>query len=164
MQFDTHEIKNAGKVTFATYKDRSDDIFDRVRRPSALLDPSCEYILARLVPGDELVDVGANIGIFALPAARKGCRTLAVEALPSNFALLTAAIRKNELENVVPVNAAAWDRSTTVLVAGSGAWGTVQSEGQRVLAIRLDDVISLHNFNRITVIKLDIEGSELYRG
>ncbi len=162
VQFDTHEIRNAGKVTFATYKNRSDEIFNRVRRPTALLDPSCEYVLARLAPGDELVDVGANIGIFALPAARKGCRTLAVEALPSNFALLTTAIRTNELANIFPVNAAAWYRSTTVLVAGSGAGGTVQSEGQRVPAVRLDDLVPLHNFNRIAVIKLDIEGSELY--
>jgi FkbM family methyltransferase len=53
-----------------------------------------------LKPGRDLVvEVGANIGTTSLPLARDhGCRVLAIEPEPENFALLEANVRNNGLE------------------------------------------------------------------
>ena len=41
-------------------------------------------------PGDCVIDVGANIGLFALEAARRGARVHAFEPMPATFAALQA--------------------------------------------------------------------------
>ena len=41
-------------------------------------------------PGDCVLDVGANIGLFALQAARRGARVHAFEPMPATFAALAA--------------------------------------------------------------------------
>ena len=46
-----------------------------------------------LRPGDCVMDVGANIGLFALEAARRGARVHAFEPLPAIFAALEANAR-----------------------------------------------------------------------
>ena len=55
-------------------------------------------------PGDCVVDVGANIGLFALEAARRGARVHAFEPMPATFAALQAnALQANAraLENKI---------------------------------------------------------------
>jgi FkbM family methyltransferase len=67
-----------------------------------------------LTPGRELVvEVGANIGTTSLPLARDhGCRVLAIEPEPENFALLETNVRKNGLEHqIVCERAAVAERS-----------------------------------------------------
>ena len=45
-------------------------------------------------PGDCVVDVGANIGLFALEAARRGANVHAFEPMPATFAALEANARE----------------------------------------------------------------------
>jgi len=62
-----------------------------------------ELVLARLRPGSVFVDVGANVGTFALPAARRaGSRglVLAVEPSPIIRSYLARNVALNGLENV----------------------------------------------------------------
>ena len=65
---------------------------------------------------DTVVDVGANIGAFALLAAglaRRG-RVVAVEPVAENFALLQRNLARNRAANVAAVRAAVLDRPGTV--------------------------------------------------
>ena len=48
-----------------------------------------------IAPGDTVCDVGANIGLFALEAARRGAAVHAFEPLPTTFAALSANARGN---------------------------------------------------------------------
>jgi hypothetical protein len=128
--FVERQIDDLDQVTFAISNSAIDDLSVRVREAFAL-DPACEYVLRRLDSGEEFVDVGANIGLFSLPVAKKGFRTLAVEALAMNYTLLLAAARRNALKNLLPVHAAAWNASGTVAMHGNGPWGTVGEKGSR---------------------------------
>jgi FkbM family methyltransferase len=54
------------------------------------------------LPGAVLWDLGANIGLYSLYAARaRGCRVVAFEPAPANFALLAKNIQINGLEETV---------------------------------------------------------------
>jgi FkbM family methyltransferase len=52
-------------------------------------------------PGDVILDVGANIGVFSLCAAKQGARVYAFEPIPSTFAVLELNVRLHGLESVV---------------------------------------------------------------
>ena len=53
------------------------------------------WLCATLQPGDVFVDVGANSGYFALLAAARGCRVVAVEACPTTFEALRSNLALN---------------------------------------------------------------------
>ena len=54
-------------------------------------------------PGDVILDVGANIGVFSLCAAKQGARVYAFEPIPWTFAILELNVRLHGLESVVTV-------------------------------------------------------------
>src|SRR5438876_3842689 len=57
----------------------------------------------QVAAGDVVVDVGAHIGRYALRAASKASKVIAVEPDPSNFRLLERNVRLNGFSNVVLV-------------------------------------------------------------
>src|SRR6266699_2559349 len=73
-----------------------------------------EFLNRFLRPGDTFVDVGANIGLFTLIAARlvgpQG-RVLSFEPTPETFARLTKNVQTNRLENVSCQQLALSDRA-----------------------------------------------------
>ncbi len=54
-----------------------------------------------MAPGDVLWDIGANVGTYALYAAKKGLSTLAFEPASSNFSILNRNIELNGLNDKV---------------------------------------------------------------
>jgi FkbM family methyltransferase len=128
--------------------------------------------LERLRPGDVVVDVGANVGLYSLLAARRvspGGRVLSFEPSSDEFARLAWALRANGIDNVVASNTALADRAGFVgfLPAPSqhtglhrlGADGDVAP--QRVWAERGDVAVQLAEKEHIALLKIDVEGSEL---
>lgn len=70
------------------------------------------FLRDQLAPGRVFVDVGANVGAFAIPIARlvgPDGRVLAVEASPKVFPYLTRNIDRNHLSQVTAVHCAAHD-------------------------------------------------------
>src|SRR2546425_12491088 len=57
----------------------------------------------QVATGDVVVDVGAHLGRYALRAATKASKVIAVEPDPSNFSLLERNVRMNGFSNVVLV-------------------------------------------------------------
>lgn len=119
--------------------------------------------------GSFAIDVGANVGHYTRRMAELAGPTgtvLALEPMPRTFALLAA-------------NSAGWGRSNVILLnaAASSACGFVEMDvpvdgglpnyyqstistgaAQRVLAVRLDDVIPKAT---VALVKIDAEGHEL---
>jgi len=63
-------------------------------------------------PGDTVLDVGANIGVFALCAAKQGAQVYAYEPIPATFELLKQNIQLHGLDNMVhPRNIGLSDQS-----------------------------------------------------
>src|SRR5262245_19510293 len=83
------------------------DLYCRnVREAQGTLHEICEDQLyfqsgISVSPGDVILDVGANIGVFSLCAATQGARVYAFEPIPSTFAVLELNVRLHGLESVV---------------------------------------------------------------
>lgn len=134
-------------------------------------------LLAR-VPSDAVVlDVGANVGWWTVPLARRlgptGGRVIAFEPVPANRARLEWAIDANGVRRsveVVPValgersgELGMWLKSAET-GAGSGTAALVTGEGAshlRVPVTTLDAWTQEHAVERCELMKLDIEGAEL---
>jgi FkbM family methyltransferase len=129
-------------------------------------------------PGDTLMDVGANTGLWALGAAlRVGPegRVHAFEPVPDNFERLTRNLALNGFDNVTSQKLALSDKcGHTVFYAAtddnSGVGSLTQrGEADRPIEIEMttvDDYCVNHNIPRVDLMKIDVEGAELlvFRG
>lgn len=120
-------------------------------------------------PGDRVIDVGANIGIYALWAARRGAKVIAYEPMPATFAHLSSNTRKHTVE---PVQAAVVgtaetggkvrlylheERSTRHSLLGREVETGEQLERHvDVSAVTIDEVLA----DDCDLLKVDCEGAE----
>jgi FkbM family methyltransferase len=132
----------------------------------------------QLGPGDTVIDIGANVGLFAILAARivgpQG-KVFAFEPASATFARLERNIKLNNFRNVTAINAAIGaangeaqlclsDRSAYAAlrqaIGGSpeSSPGVAATETVRVRA--LASVIEEFMLDRVKLLKLDCEGAE----
>jgi FkbM family methyltransferase len=136
-------------------------------------DPQERALLkARLRPGCVFLDIGANIGAYALfVAAFAGpqARIVAVEPQPDVFDRLTFNIAQNAFHSVKAVACAVADKAgeLTLFVdprnRGESSLkivGTNESAQIKVPAVTLMDLVRSEGLTRIDAIKLDVEGAE----
>lgn len=159
----SYELQGVGKVCFVTDTYATDKFSIRLRESYKPIGPEA-LCIALSNAGGTCIDLGANLGSVTLPMAVKGMRVLAVEALPSNCQLLSAAVNATGVEDRVTVaHAAASDKAETVWLKGTSAYGTVVESGGDV-QVRADTVSALaqeYGFVNPDLIKMDIEGLEL---
>lgn len=117
-----------------------------------------------------IIDAGANIGLSSVFFARRypSATVVAMEPETSNFELLQKNVAS--YRGIVPLQAALWSRDATLDVTdpGTGKWGyqvTDRSDGgqpvvQRVNALTVGTVMERAGFDRVDILKLDIEGAE----
>ncbi|HXF35116.1 MAG TPA: FkbM family methyltransferase [Candidatus Acidoferrales bacterium] len=130
------------------------------------------FIWETLAPGDTFVDVGANVGYFAVLAARavgaQG-RVVAIEAAPSTFAALEATLERNATTNVRAVNRAAYDRTAVLPMytvsaeenaGGASVAKTVGPLEAEVVAQPLAEILERDEIARARIVKIDVEGAE----
>lgn len=124
------------------------------------------FVLHALLPGNVLLDIGANIGSYTVLAAGAcGASVIAIEPVPSTAAALEANIRLNGLESRVTVKRASVGaeigtlRITSELDACNRIAADDEHEGViQVPALTVDGLCA----NRVpTIIKIDVEGYEL---
>jgi FkbM family methyltransferase len=116
-----------------------------------------------IAPGSVVLDVGANIGIYTLLAAKRGARVFAIEADPRNVEKLRHHVRLNGFDDrvtILPI--AVGDREGTVTIYRfPGNWGHSNLfEGVDPEQVPCKTIDSL-GLPPIDVCKMDIEGSEL---
>ncbi len=144
---------------------------------TGLYEPNEFCLLSRILkPGMTFVDVGANMGLYTLYAARRvgdTGRVLAIEPSRREVAILKSNVEINQLKNVTILQLAVSDQvgEVELLVAGTrnsghntlGAFGynTPLDHRENVEAQRLDQIVQAEGLQRIHVIKMDIEGAEL---
>ncbi|MEJ8570179.1 FkbM family methyltransferase [Microbaculum marinum] len=124
--------------------------------------------------GGTFVDVGANVGVYAIWAARRvgpGGRVLALEPHPETARRLAFNVSANGLGNVAIVRAAAGDGDATARLHDSGGGNVGQSSLIEDVAFRPDrsyevpvrpllDIVGESAISSIDVLKIDIEGYE----
>ncbi len=136
-----------------------------------------DALLARVRPDAVAFDVGANVGWWTVPLARRlarrGGHVIAFEPVPANLARLEWAIGANAVASGVTVVPAAlgerpgelgmWLKSEET-GAGSGTAALVTGDGPthlKVPVVTLDAWTEANAISRCDLMKLDIEGAEL---
>lgn len=129
-------------------------------------------LAARLTPGFTFIDVGANVGAYALfVASRIGSsgRVLAIEPQPVIFDRLVYNIRLNAPATIKAIACAIADRSGDVTLfvdqknSGESSVKVVASSGATPMLVparTLLDLLRDEGFERLDAIKLDVEGAE----
>ena len=97
-------------VSSETERYRADTYADK--EPETL-----DWLDKNLRDGDVLYDIGANIGVYSLYAAKRrpNCRVYAFEPAGQNFARLLRNISINRLDNVIPCNTPLSDEQSFAL-------------------------------------------------
>jgi len=169
-------------------RSRSGDVFlvPQLREPVAFellihgdYEPQTRrFILSHLPPGGTFVDVGANVGVFTVPAARQvgpTGRVLAVEASPRVFRYLEHNLRQNAVGNVAARACAAhdhdaesvafWDAPADHFGMGSLA-PQFHADPGGVPSRTLDGLLAEVGWDRVDLMKVDVEGFEaqVFRG
>jgi FkbM family methyltransferase len=127
-------------------------------------------LLEKLIePGMQIVDVGANIGLYTLLLARltgESGRVFAFEPEPNLFSMLCENCAANNAVNVTPFRCAAGDangRATfqrATFNSGDNRLGASKPGGQsiEVEVARLDEALPVQT---VQFIKLDVQGHEV---
>jgi FkbM family methyltransferase len=129
--------------------------------------PFCEIIR----PGMTVLDVGANIGVFTLAAARlvgPTGRVIAFEPLPRNHRFLMANLALNGYSHVTVERMAVGNRDEPLTINLFGtdnlSFSDTVVRGQKatceVQCCRLDTYLRKHGIDHVDVMKIDIEGAE----
>ncbi|MGO4387120.1 FkbM family methyltransferase [Microvirga sp. 2YAF29] len=131
-----------------------------------------KLIAARAREGFTFIDVGSNVGWYALLVARKteaSSRILAVEPQPEIFDRLIYNIRQNPFATIKAVDCAVADKTGELtlfldpLNRGEASLKIVnssQTETIRVPTVTLLDLVKREGFERLDALKLDVEGAE----
>jgi FkbM family methyltransferase len=148
---------------------RSDELYLLLPQREAAIYTAMRRLLR---PGDTVVDAGANIGAFSVPAARAIGPTgtlIAIEMMPRTAARLRANLARNGVvaEVVETALASVSGRSVTAKIdPARGGQATLalahtldRGETLTVVTRTLDEVLAA--VGDIALLKLDIEGAEL---
>jgi FkbM family methyltransferase len=132
-----------------------------------------KILTSRIADGFTFIDVGSNVGWYALSVAREAgavpTRILAVEPQPEIFDRLIYNIRQNPSCTIKAVDCAVADKTGELtlfldpLNRGEASLKIVnssQTDAIRVPAVTLLDLLSREGLTRIDALKLDVEGAE----
>lgn len=136
------------------------------------VEKSYPNLINKIKQGDNVVDAGANIGIFTVISAILVGDTgsiLAIEPDPENLSILKKNVELNILKNVEIISKALFNESgKNVELYQNGVMSTISTDETKtdsankdVETITFDDLISQRKI-KPNVLKMDIEGGEKY--
>jgi FkbM family methyltransferase len=126
-------------------------------------------------PGDVVLDVGANEGIFSIWMSKLFPQTsiVALEPVPSTFDIMVENIGINGCRNIKPLNLGVGkpgQKSTTLYTNRNGqntggasslfTFNPEVHESAEVHLITLDEVFYRYGIDHCRLLKMDIEGAE----
>lgn len=148
-------------------------------RTIATKEPLTIKWLARLPVGSVLWDVGANIGLYSVLAAKLGARVVAIEPSSFNVEALTRNISLNEVEEqviLVPLPISHVGRQVSQLALATMELGDSQNlfhslkrdtgalltprATYRIPGLPLDEIATLFGIPWPTHLKIDVDGNE----
>lgn len=130
---------------------------------------SNDYMLDVLLkltrPKDKVIDLGAHLGTFSVPAAALGRHVLSIDASRMHVDLLEISKAVNGLSDLYPVWAAVAKEPGHVPFVHTGLFGHIDFSGTDkssvpVPAKTLRTIVSENSYENVAFVKADIEGSE----
>ena len=129
-------------------------------------------LLPKLLPKNGvLIDIGANVGVYSLSAAKivgiQG-KVIAIEPFPKIFSRLCDNVSLNGFETIIRTRNFCIDDKTGPNILWMNfnrpvAFSLIKigdASGIPVLSIRLDDLLKWENLDHVDYIKIDAEGAE----
>lgn len=131
-------------------------------------EPELTIFLSRLSPGDVVVDVGANLGIYTLLAAARvqpTGRIIALEPTPTTCRYLRQSVNLNSFENVSVIQAGlgAHRGIASLTTHPDSSRNSLVTDGRNrggVTILPLDEVVEGAAVTKVTCLKIDVEGME----
>ncbi len=148
-------------------------VIGQIRRSGGTYEPRVMSALRRLLkPTSVAIDIGANIGVFAVVMARLCPRgtVYAFEPAVETYGYLVANLEANGGGNAVAEQVAAYGTTGTVQFVFSpgyppgsfvGERPTPGGETRTVEAVRIDDYVERLGIDRVDLIMVDAEGAEV---
>jgi FkbM family methyltransferase len=131
-------------------------------------------LISKLKP-KVFIDVGAHIGYYTMLVHKVGAeKIIAIEPDPRVFKILNGAIEANKLENIITINRAAYNKSNVTVelhlstkaglssIFSSSHLTKTRGGTASVKTITLDEVVRTLNLDKIDLVKIDVEGAEVY--
>jgi len=131
-----------------------------------------KYCHRSITKGMNVIDIGANIGVYTVLVAEKVGnigKVIAVEPEPENYKQLLENIKLNNLQNVTPINIALTDHEGSeklyLSASGSGGHSLIIPENKNsytsVQVETLDKLLKELDIRKIDIMKIDTEGAEI---
>ena len=129
--------------------------------------PELDFLREHAPRGGTFVDVGANVGTYAVALAKhvgETGRVIAIEPHPVSSARLAFNARASQLNNLSLVVAAAGDTEGELMIetdgGNLGASHISETGGTKVAAHRLLTILRDNRIERVDALKIDVEGYE----
>jgi FkbM family methyltransferase len=130
-----------------------------------------QLLLKTLTPGMNVVDVGSNIGYYALLEARSigpQGRVIAIEPVQENARQLDRNIAANNYDNILVHHLAIANRNgtATINISAKSNWHSLApppwpSTKRQVAVSTLDSLLKQLSPQRVDLLRMDIEGYEV---
>jgi FkbM family methyltransferase len=162
-------VAELGPGTYVRVSDPEDSVQAAIVRKGLLEPQEVRLFLSLLGPGMTVFDVGANLGMYTLLAARRvglAGRLHAFEPTPAVAERLEGNVRLNALPNVVVNRTAVSDTAgvATFYLGAASDRNTLGPGGgtpTSVATVTLDDYVTSHGLGGVDVLKMDVEGAEV---
>ena len=130
-----------------------------------------KLLMETLKPGMNAVDIGGNIGYYAMLEARlvgPAGKVIAIEPMPENSAQLSKNVEANGYQNIHIHKVAIGnkDGSALIYIAGKSNWHSMRpnssSKGEiKVPVCTLDSLLVPYNLPSVDLVRMDLEGYEV---
>ncbi|HDH44389.1 MAG TPA: FkbM family methyltransferase [Thermococcus sp.] len=120
--------------------------------------------------GDVVIDIGAHVGKYSLPAAKlvgENGKVIAIEAHPENFKALQTNILLNGFKNIIALNIAAFNQDNKkLLLSGSSDTdfslkSNLKKNSFEVETRTIDSLLREIGVEKVDWVKIDVEGAEV---
>jgi FkbM family methyltransferase len=138
------------------------------------LDPKITWIIKRLLrPGDQVLDIGANLGVVTLWMSKLVAERGTVHAFEPNpmlCGMIQTALARNHAANVTLHQHALGDASGKLVLhvpdGNCGAASFIRGQSRpghahEVPVMKLDEIVLGKGASEIALVKIDVEGFEL---
>lgn len=176
MKYITKTVNGSKMCLIPTDKGLSKQLIEHGGREQA----STDFIKKILKPEWTVIEVGANLGYYALLEARKVKRVYAIEPIEESVIALKESIKKNKYENIEVYNLAISNKNgeSEITVSERSNWASMVdinktnenyqkrfkeliSGKQFVKTLTLDEFVSREEIESIDFVRMDTEGYEV---
>jgi len=158
LKLDTKEIKRGG-LSFIVRNNTLDEyVVDEVLKPYEYLTPM------KMRHGEKILDIGMNIGAFAVLASYVGCRVVGYEPDSENYAVAQENIKRND-SRVTAINRGVLDtkRQEKLYLCGKKSrckHTIIPTKGRDVIIMECDGINDVLREVKPDKVKIDCEGGE----